>query len=320
MGLLPREIESLLSSALEAETFGDAAPIDGARAATAPSYTKRQPDASFPRRARRQSLPAVAQPACTPQRIPPTRRKPGDCTGACPYPLRAARRDLPRSRSTDAPAAAQPRTGTPNDGPGVSAAERVVQISLGIAHFQTIAAIGRLYVEYVTLRDAHDPAHGRRHVLMHSVRKLNHDDRPLARRANQLSSNCPRSSTKLSKHNLHAKNLSNRPGAVHQVRGLEDQKPRLTRGSFSGYVGTARFNSQPANGPLGSRTILSVTRITRPAFLRQLGPTAQAAARHLSGCATSGHSAGNERAGALLPPQTSWPTHARPTLLGKVGA
>jgi len=87
--------------------------------------------------------------------------------------------------------------------PRRSSARSVFECAFPIANFEAVAAVDRLDVEDVFGGKSQHALHWRRDVLVHSVRKLNHHDRALARRAHQSTTDSPGTTAKLSEHDLH---------------------------------------------------------------------------------------------------------------------
>ncbi len=71
------------------------------------------------------------------------------------------------------------------------------------AHFEAITAVHRLDIEDLTAGETEDALDRRRHVLVHAVRKFDHDDRTLPRRSYESTGDGAGPFAQLAKRNLH---------------------------------------------------------------------------------------------------------------------
>src|SRR5437763_13450393 len=78
------------------------------------------------------------------------------------------------------------------------------------AHLEPISTVHRLDVEDLASRDTEHPLHRRGDVLVHAVRKLDHDHRTLAGSANQSARHSARPSAELTENDLHNSMLAPR--------------------------------------------------------------------------------------------------------------
>lgn len=91
-----------------------------------------------------------------------------------------------------------------------AAAHRAVQRKFAAAHLEPITRVHGFDIKNFASREAKHAFYGRGHVFVHSVGKLDNDNRAFPRRADQSANYRTRSPAELSEHNLHNGHASTR--------------------------------------------------------------------------------------------------------------
>ena len=109
--------------------------------------------------------------------------------------------DLVRFRATECP----------------SAARSVVETAFAVAYFEAIAAVDGLDIKHIACRHSKHALDGSRHLFVHAVRKFDHDNRSLARRTYQPTTDGPGALTYFPEDDLHLNNYSYDRAFMHAI-------------------------------------------------------------------------------------------------------
>src|SRR5690606_16436510 len=95
---------------------------------------------------------------------------------------------------------------------------------LAAPDLEAVTAVDRLDVEDLAARQAKHALHRRRHVLVHPVRELDHDDRAFPRSPHEATRDRARAFPELAEHDFHMPNLASpRTTSTGQRRAGTDQ-------------------------------------------------------------------------------------------------